>query len=144
MAHWIIEDKGPAERIYKCSHCGSEWNDFWTDVESLTECPRCHEKIDENSAEYKEEKACEASRKAELEKLKEQLYRMRHREPGIYERYNNDILKYLYDKFPHESFSKLQEAAAFISNRTTVVANDLMAERDRQWSRRIDDVIRRK
>lgn len=52
----------------------------------------------------------------------------RDREPGTFERYNNDILHYLREKFPDEPESAIYEAAAFVSNRTVVVVNDLIIE----------------
>ena len=60
--------------------------------------------------------------------LKEALERKKRREPGIFERYNYEILKYLRYKFPEEPESAIQEAAAFISNRTAVVIHDINEE----------------
>lgn len=67
------------------------------------------------------------------EKIKEAIER--NRKPGIYERYMNDVFAYLRDKFPGESDSTIYEAATFISNRTAIVANDLLMARDTMWRR---------
>lgn len=67
--------------------------------------------------------------------LKEKLEREKRRNPGTYERYNHEILGYLRDKFPNEPESGIQEAAAFISYRTSIVVQDLNTELYREWEK---------
>lgn len=60
--------------------------------------------------------------------LKEALERQKRREPSIFERYNYEISKYLRYKFPEESESTIREAAAFISNRTAILCQEMNRE----------------
>lgn len=75
--------------------------------------------------------------------LKEALERQKRREPGTFERYNYEILNYLRHKFPEESESAIKEAAAFISNRTAVVIQDMNAEMSREYMRTFYDMTRK-
>ena len=78
-----------------------------------------------------------------MNRLKEALERQKRREPGTFERYNYEILDYLRYKFPEESESAIREAAAFISNRTAVVIQDMNAEMSREYMRAFYDIIRK-
>ena len=78
-----------------------------------------------------------------INNLKEALERQKRREPGTFERCNYEILDYLRYKFPEESESVIQEAAAFISNRTAVVIQDMNAEMSREYMRAFYDIIRK-
>lgn len=78
-----------------------------------------------------------------LNRLKEALERQKRREPGTFERYNYEILDYLRYKFPEESESAIQEAAAFISNRTAVVIQDISEEMSREYMKAFYDMIRK-
>ena len=78
-----------------------------------------------------------------LNNLKEALERQKRREPGTFERYNYEILDYLRYKFPEESESAIQEAAAFISNRTSVVIQDINAEMSREWEKAYVKILRK-
>lgn len=46
-------------------------------------------------------------------------------------------------KFPQESESAIQEAAAFISNRTSVVIHDINEEMSREYMKAFYDMIRK-
>ncbi len=59
--------------------------------------------------------------------------RNKHRQPGVFERYMNDICEYLCSKFPDKSLAEMQEVAGYIANRATVMASDLIMERDKHW-----------
>lgn len=78
-----------------------------------------------------------------IERLKEALDRQKRREPGTFEKYNYDILNYLRDKFPEESESTIQEAAAFISYRTAIVCQDMNAEMSREWQKVYYNMVRK-
>ena len=52
---------------------------------------------------------------------------------GTYERYMDDILKYLRAKFPDSGEDKIMEAAGYISQRTMTVMGDMILERDKEW-----------
>lgn len=78
-----------------------------------------------------------------LNRLKEALERQKRREPGTFERYNYEILDYLRYKFPEESESAIQEAAAFISNRTAVVIHDINEEMSREYMKAFYDMIQK-
>ena len=78
-----------------------------------------------------------------INNLKEALERQKRREPGTFERYNYEILDYLRYKFPEESESTIREAAAFISNRTAVVIQDMNAEMSRECMRAFYNIIRK-
>ena len=78
-----------------------------------------------------------------INNLKEALERQKRREPGTFERYNYEILDYLRYKFPEESESAIREAAAFISNRTAVVIQDMNAEMSREYMRAFYNIIRK-
>ena len=73
--------------------------------------------------------------------LKEALERQKRREPGTFERYNYEFLNYLRYKFPEESESAIREAAAFISNRTAIVCQDIGAEMSREYMKAFYDMI---
>ena len=77
-------------------------------------------------------------------RLKEALERQKRREPGIFERYNYEILDYLRYKFPEESESAIQEAAAFISNRTAIVIPDINEEMSREYMKAFCDMIQKR
>ena len=76
-------------------------------------------------------------------RLKEALERQKRRDPGTFERYNYEILDYLRYKFPEESESAIQEASAFISNRTAVVIQDMNVEMSREYMKAFYDIIRK-
>ena len=76
-----------------------------------------------------------------MNRLKEDLERRKRREPNTFERYNYEILNYLRYKFPEESESAIQEAAAFISNRTAVVLHDISDEMSREYTNVFYDMI---
>lgn len=78
-----------------------------------------------------------------MNRLKEALEIQKRREPSTFERYNYEILDYLRYKFPEESESSIREAAAFISNRTAVVIQDMNAEMSREYMRAFYDIIRK-
>lgn len=78
-----------------------------------------------------------------LNHLKETLERQKRREPGTLERYNYEILKYLRYKFPEESESAIQEAAAFISYRTAIMCQDMNAEMYREYMKTFYDIIQK-
>ena len=78
-----------------------------------------------------------------MNRLKEALEQQKRREPGAFERYNYEILDYLRYKFPEESESVIREAAAFISNRTAVVIQDMNAEMSREYMKAFYDIIRK-
>ena len=78
-----------------------------------------------------------------MNRLKEALERQKRREPGNLERYNYEILDYLRYKFPEESESAIREAAAFISNRTAVVIQDISEEMSREYMKAFYDIIRK-
>ena len=79
-----------------------------------------------------------------MNRLKEALERQKRRELGIFERYNYEILKYLRYKFPEESESAIQEAAAFISNRTAIVIHDINEEMSREYMKAFCDMIQKR
>lgn len=68
-------------------------------------------------------------------RLKKALERQKRRESGTFERYNYEIWDYLRYKFPKESESAIREAAAFISNRTAIIVQDLNTEMAREWEK---------
>lgn len=75
-------------------------------------------------------------------RLKEEaLERQKRHEPGTFERYNYEILNYLRYKFPEESEGSIQEAAAFISNRTAVVIHDMSDRMSREYMKAFYDMI---
>ena len=78
-----------------------------------------------------------------INRLKEVLERQKRNKPGTFELYNYEILDYLRYKFPEESESAIREAAAFISNRTAVVIQDMNAEMSREYMRAFYDIIRK-
>lgn len=78
-----------------------------------------------------------------INNLKEALEMQKRREPSTFERYNYEILDYLRYKFPEESESAIREAAAFISNQTAVVIQDMNAEMSREYMRAFYDIIRK-
>ena len=78
-----------------------------------------------------------------MNRLKEALERQKRREPGAFERYNYEILDYLRYKFSEESESAIQEAAAFISNRTAIVIKDISEEMSREYMKAFYDMIRK-
>lgn len=78
-----------------------------------------------------------------MNRLKETLERQKRRDPGTFEWYNYEISDYLRYKFPEESESTIREAAAFISNRTAVVIQDMNAEMSREYMRAFYDIIRK-
>ena len=78
-----------------------------------------------------------------INNLKEALERQKRREPGTFERYNYEILDYLRYKFPEESESAIREAAAFISNRTAVVIQDMNAEMSRELEKAYVKILRK-
>ena len=78
-----------------------------------------------------------------INNLKEALERQKRRDPGTFERYNYEILNYLRYKFPEESESAIREAAAFISNRTAVVIQDISEEMSREYMKAFYDMIRK-
>ena len=73
--------------------------------------------------------------------LKEALERQKRRKSGTFERYNYEILNYLRYKFPEESESTIQEAAAFISHRTAIVCQDMNVEMSREYMKAFYDMI---
>ena len=79
-----------------------------------------------------------------MNRLKEALERQKRREPGIFERYNYEILDYLRYKFPEESESAIQEAAAFISNRTAIVIQDINEEMSQAYMKTFCDMIQKR
>lgn len=76
-----------------------------------------------------------------INRLKEVLERQKRNKPGTFELYNYEILKYLRYKFPEESESAIQEAAAFISNRTAVVIHDINEEMSREYMKAFYNMI---
>ena len=78
-----------------------------------------------------------------INNLKEALERQKRREPGTFERYNYEILGYLRYKFPEESESSIREAAAFISNRTAVVIQDMNVEMCREYMKAFYDMVQK-
>lgn len=54
---------------------------------------------------------------------------------GVYERYFNDILTYMKEKFPDEPIATVMEAAGFVTGRAYVFMYDMMVERDKEWKR---------
>jgi hemerythrin len=54
---------------------------------------------------------------------------------GVYERYFNDILTYMKEKFPDEPIERVMEAAGFVTGRAYVFMCDMMVERDKEWKR---------
>lgn len=78
-----------------------------------------------------------------INNLKEALERQKRREPGTFERYNYEILDYLRYKFPEESESAIREAAAFISNRTAVVIQDMNAEMSQELEKAYVKILRK-
>lgn len=78
-----------------------------------------------------------------MNRLKEALERQKRREPGTFERYNYEILDYLRYKFPKESESNIQEAAAFISYRTAIMCQDMNAEMYREYMKTFYDIIQK-
>lgn len=57
------------------------------------------------------------------------------RKQNTFERYMDDITKYLSLKFPDEDYVNVMEAVCHISNRTSVLAMDLLRERDADWEK---------
>ena len=78
-----------------------------------------------------------------INRLKEALERQKRHEPGTFERYNYEILDYLRYKFPEESESSIREAAAFISNRTAVVIQDISEEMSQEYMRAFYDMVQK-
>lgn len=76
-----------------------------------------------------------------MNRLREALERQKKREPGTFERCNYEILDYLRYKFPEESESAIQEAAAFISNRIAIVCHDINEEISRAYMKAFYDMI---
>lgn len=80
MAHWIIETRGFAGSVYKCSECGKQHNDLYTPgIDNWYRCPDCMANLDEpneyvdftdrlktNNKEMKEEKKMPNKTKQEL------------------------------------------------------------------------------
>lgn len=77
-----------------------------------------------------------------INRLKEALERQKRLKPVTFKQYNYEILDYLRYKFPEESESAIQEAAAFISNRTVIVIQDMNAEMSREYMKAFYDMIR--
>lgn len=61
--------------------------------------------------------------------------------PGIYERHMTDILNYLQAKFPQLGKDEVAEAVGCISNRTMVMVQDILIERDREWKKIFNKTI---
>lgn len=61
--------------------------------------------------------------------------RKKYEKKGPFERYMDDMVKYLTDKFPNESEAVIFEAAAFISSRASITLGDLMRDHDKQITR---------
>ena len=76
-----------------------------------------------------------------INRLKEVLERQKRNKPGTFELYNYEILKYLRYKFPEESESAIQEAVAFISNRTAVVIHDINEAMSREYMKAFYSMI---
>ena len=76
--------------------------------------------------------------------LKEALERHKRNKPGTFERCNYEILDYLRYKFPEESESAIQEAAAFISNRTAIVIQDINEEMSQAYMKTFCDMIQKR
>lgn len=62
---------------------------------------------------------------------------------GVYERYFNDILTYMKEKFPDEPIERVMEAAGFVTGRAYVFMCDMMIERDKEWKRFNERALRR-
>ena len=56
MAHWIIDYRGFGGTYYKCSECGENWCDIYSDVSMKESCPNCGALINEDEVEYIEKK----------------------------------------------------------------------------------------
>ena len=56
MAHWIIDYRGFGGTYYKCSECGENWCDIYSDVSIEENCPNCGALINEDEVEYIEKK----------------------------------------------------------------------------------------
>lgn len=54
---------------------------------------------------------------------------------GVYERYFDDILTYMKEKFPDEPIATVMEAAGFVTGRAYVFTCDMMIARDKEWKR---------
>ena len=78
-----------------------------------------------------------------MNRIKEALEKQKRREPRTFERYNYEILDYLRYKFPEESESAIREAAAFISNRTAIIVQDLNMEMAREWEKAYVKILRK-
>lgn len=149
MAHWLVAFKNETcERLYRCSNCGTRYEDeYINSPKYLGICISCGEKITgsviDYSDKYTKEKAEETRKKANeckeksetANKIKEFIDRSRQRKPGTFERYMNDVLSYLGEKFPDLPVDKVMEAASYISTRANVMCTDLIGERDREWQR---------
>lgn len=59
---------------------------------------------------------------------------------GVYERHMTDILNYLQAKFPQLGKDEVAEAVGCISNRTMVMVQDILIERDREWKKIFDKI----
>lgn len=52
MAHWIIDDYGFGGTYYRCSNCGSVYNDIFEGMCGKEKCPECGSLINENKNVY--------------------------------------------------------------------------------------------
>ena len=58
--------------------------------------------------------------------------------------YMRDIERYMTDKLPVDLPTSLyQEISAYITNRTSVLATDIIRDRDKMWERNIDRMNRK-
>lgn len=160
MAHWLVSFKNKTyEKLYKCSNCGIVYKEVFIKApKHIDKCPNCNEMITgaavDHSDKYTKEKVeemfkigeetqkiadeCKGKRTVDdIERMiKPKQTQVKDQSiPGIYERHMMDILDYLQAKFPQLGKDELMEAVGCISNRTMVVVQDMLYERDREWKR---------
>lgn len=68
-----------------------------------------------------------------VEKMKESIEAAR--EPSAYERYYNDVVKYLQSKLPDADYSVIADISAFIGHRSAILVNDALDKNNREWRR---------
>lgn len=68
-----------------------------------------------------------------VEKMKESIEAAR--EPSAYERYYNDVVKYLQSKLPDEDYSVIADISAFIGHRSAILVNDALDKNNQEWRR---------
>lgn len=75
----------------------------------------------------------EGSNTAESIMKKIQGHKREHSVPGIWERYLQDVGKYIESKYPEIPAHVRLDISAYVATRGTICVNDMLIERDREY-----------